>query len=164
MQQIRPGMYIRMSPEYFYSKVEIPINQNECWIWKGYKDRGGYGRIGVNHKRFIGVHRYSYEINIGLIPDGLCVCHTCDNKLCVNPKHLWLGTSQENTADKINKNRQSRIFGEKNHFSKLKEAEVKKIKELISNGKDNREIAKLFNVTHSNISAIRVGKSWKDVR
>jgi HNH endonuclease len=79
-----------------------------CWIWKGSKVQAGYGRIVLQGKTYR-AHRISYLFLKGEIPEGLCVCHTCDNPACVNPEHLWLGTSRENTKDMIIKGRLVRL-------------------------------------------------------
>lgn len=87
--------------ERFFAKVQ---KTDTCWIWTGAKQGHGYGCFRVGDKR-IGAHRYSYQIHNGDIPDGLFVCHTCDNMFCVNPEHLWLGTAKQNTSDMLRKGR-----------------------------------------------------------
>lgn len=86
--------------------------ENECWNWVGAKSggrKGVYGCINVGHNGQRPVndyaHRVSYEMSVGKIPEGMFVCHICDNPICVNPKHLFLGTAQDNTNDMIQKGR-----------------------------------------------------------
>ena len=75
-----------------------------CWEWIATKDRHGYGRVGHLGK-VVAVHRKMYEMFVGEIPEGMSVCHTCDNRWCVNPSHLWIGNNYENTLDKMRKGR-----------------------------------------------------------
>jgi hypothetical protein len=100
----------------FWSKVDIR-GEDECWNWKAGK-RHGYGAYRLGNKQ-VSAYRYSYEISIGNIKQGMFVLHRCDNPSCVNPKHLFLGTQKDNMEDMTLKGRRAR--GEKSNFVKLKE-------------------------------------------
>lgn len=78
---------------------------NGCWPWIGRLSHVGYGQI-KQHYRTRHAHRVSYELNVGPIPEGMLVCHRCDNRQCVNPDHLWLGTFGDNNRDRNAKGRQ----------------------------------------------------------
>lgn len=155
-------MSIKSIKERFLSHVNIPENSNNCWEWNGAKFQSGYGKFTIKHKQYR-AHRVSYALFVDMISDNLLVCHSCDNKLCVNPNHLWLGTTQDNTRDKVKKNRQTHVGapkGEKHGQHKLTKTDVYQIRELIEQGHTNIEIAKIFEVSNSTISDIKLGKRW----
>ncbi len=87
----------------------------DCWEWTGIHKNTKYGKFSIGPKDVL-AHRASYEIHKGLIPEGLCICHTCDNTKCVNPDHLWAGTLKENSSDMVRKKRHIR--------SKLSDADI----------------------------------------
>jgi hypothetical protein len=96
----------RTAPDRFWAKVD-KRGPDECWEWQAALTRGGYGTFVVTKspKRMARAHRFAWELTHGEEPKGLHVCHQCDNPLCVNPAHLWLGTNQDNMRDCADKGR-----------------------------------------------------------
>lgn len=99
------------SSRLFLSKVQ-QRSPEECWLWTAAVTGNGYGHFAVGPRigrRFIRAHRFAWKLFRGEIPNGLHVLHRCDNRLCCNPSHLFLGTNVDNVADKVAKNRQARV-------------------------------------------------------
>jgi len=109
----------------FWAKVDIR-GDDECWNWKACKNQYGYGLFTIAGKKVV-AHRLSYELEIGSIPDGLHVCHKCDNPSCVNPNHLFIGTRRDNWLDSINKGRQGKLNADDVHEIRRKYGESKEV-------------------------------------
>lgn len=99
---------IEIFPSRFWAKVDASGGSDACWPWTGSKKEKGYGQVSRNNRQQR-VHRVAYEFHNGPIPAGLFVCHSCDNPPCCNPKHLWLGSASDNSADMRNKGRSKMI-------------------------------------------------------
>ena len=137
-------------------------DDEQCWEWQGTLKSSGYGTFRYKYKQYA-AHRVSYELHKGEIVDGLCVCHTCDNRRCVNPAHLWLGTHADNVRDMVQKGRTRQTRGQDNHLAKLTEADVISIRELAKQGIVRRVIAKQFGVSTAHIHRIVWRRMWAHV-
>lgn len=129
---------------------------DECWLWKG--AGGAYGFIRVKGKNLY-AHRVSWVLENGEIPDGLWVLHRCDVPRCVNPKHLFLGTSQDNADDCTTKGR--RPIGERNGLHKLTVFKVREMRILREQGRSLYQLAKMFSVTPQTVHAVVRNEVWK---
>lgn len=136
--------------------------QGECLVWFGQKCKRGYGRLRLDG-RLQRAHRLMYELRNGPIPAGAVVMHSCDNRACINPAHLSVGTQRENIHDMINKGRSNRVRGERHPKAKLTGEEVKEIRRrFVSYDRTNgaRALGREFGVTWQSILAVVSGKSW----
>lgn len=134
-------------------------NERGCVLWTGSKGRGGYGQM-LWRGKMQKSHRMAWLAAYGPIPDGMCVCHRCDVRACINPAHLFLGTVSDNNADKALKERQSHMRGELCGTAKLTVAQVIEIRAATG---ALREIAGRFGVNDRAISMIRLRKRWGHV-
>lgn len=130
----------------------------QCWEWTGKPAANGYGTLKPHGQSAQLSHRLSWRLHHGAIPDGLFVCHHCDNRKCVNPSHLFLGTSADNTADMIRKGRGP---GEAHPRCKLTAEQVREIR--AASGK-YLDIARQYNIGPSQISRIKSGVRWQGYR
>lgn len=131
-----------------------------CIEWQGAKTNGGYGVMSVDAKPQR-VHRLAWELGNGPIPDGMSVCHSCDNPPCLNVDHLFLGSQEDNAQDASAKGRI--VHGEEHSNSKLNSAKVREIRRLASLGNSHSKIASLFNVSQPHVSRIVRGEQWRKV-
>jgi len=160
--------------EVFWSKINkdgsIPVHMphlGKCWEWTGAKATRGYGNVkweGHTNK----VHRVIWQLTYGEIPSGLEICHSCDNTSCCNPKHLFLGTHQDNMDDRERKNRGNRdnrniASGEQHYAHKLTSQQVSEIRQRYAiGGISQSKLAAEYGVCRSNISIITTERSWKN--
>lgn len=158
----RNGRPARALADRFWEKVDHTSGPDACWLWKNGRDADGYGDFQTNHNpnhRSSGAHRVAWELTYGPIPAGLQICHRCDVPACCNPTHLFLGTSQENTADKVTKGRMP--HGEQNHAAKLTAPQVLTIRARYAAGARVNALAREYGVSGPAIGAIVQGKTWR---
>lgn len=178
-QKFYPGHYIVRSNQYgvynnvsreelFWKHVDIK-GEDDCWEWSGQRRKpkgSGWGNYGCFNYKSVEykAHRVAYEIVNGEIPEGMFVCHKCDNPPCVNPKHLFLGTNEDNMKDMASKGRTGVKLGSNHPNHKLVEKDVPEIRKLLSQGFKISAIAEIYGVSNCPISMIRRGKSWRHVK
>jgi hypothetical protein len=134
-------------------------SKGKCWIWSGTKNSQGYGSISIYDKKII-ASRISWFIHTGEdIPEGLIIRHKCDNRMCVRPDHLLLGTQADNMEDMKKRGRShrwnGRRMGEKNPFAKLSDADAK---EIVSASGRHADIAARFGISRAYVSQIKSGR------
>ena len=154
----------------FYSAVLLP-NANGCMLWSKITTKRGYAviRLRSEDRRRMLAHRYSYELHYGTFDQSLHVCHKCDNRACMAPDHLFLGTNEDNMMDKMSKGRQAKgssiTLGWKTHPSvKLTHKDVLEIRVLLTNGELIKSIAEKFKVERRTISDIKNNRRWTHVK
>jgi len=144
------------TPQERLNRLSKVNNKTGCVEWTGAL-RNGYGRLIIGSRtdgsrKSVSAHRMSYEINFGEVTEGLYVCHRCDNRKCINPEHLFLGTHQDNIDDRESK-------GRNNHFYKLTDADVSYIIDYPRRSGLRKHLAIKFNVSEHTIKDIRAGKA-----
>jgi len=156
----------------FWAKVDTSAGMDGCWLWTGaLTEAGGYGRFDAVKGQSGRAHRFAYELLVGPIPDGLLVCHHCDNPPCVNPSHLFIGTAKDNVADMVRKDRVWRggvpadrqPRGERHYMARLTEAQVRELRARAGAGEVQAALAREYGVADETVSAIMHRRTWAHV-
>lgn len=137
--------------------------KDECLIFTGYVPKSGYGLIWHQGKNQL-AHRVSYVLHKGEIPVGFIVLHSCDNRLCINPNHLSIGTSKDNSDDMIAKGRSKHPSGSDHHYAKLtkeKANEIRRRYKPYSRIDGSLALSREFQVTQASVFSVISGKTWK---
>ena len=158
------GTRKRATPEIiaarFWANLTKSSEADGCWTWTGTVELHGYGRISTHGRGGVVLaHRLSYELHHGPIAPGMCVCHRCDVRTCVNPAHLFLGTLSDNQRDKIAKGRTPK--GEDAGPAKITEAKALEIIAAIASGEGNVSVARRLGVGTGTVTGIKSGVNWK---
>lgn len=152
--RITRGWPLAAKLEYY----SMPEPNSGCHLWLGGVDQYGYGQTFWQGVRW-SAHQAAWISANGSIPKGLCVCHKCDVRSCINITHLWIGTNAENTADKVAKGRVARNFGEKAGNAILTQAQADAIREMSGT---QESIAAKFGISRRTVSHIKVGNTWRN--
>ncbi len=138
----------------------------KCWVWTAARDpQTGYGKFGQGHdiggQRQVSAHRASFLLNRGPIADGMNVCHACDNRICVRPEHLFVGTQQDNMDDMRSKDRKP--IGSRSPLALLTEAEVLEMRVRRSSGESLAALSSYYGVAEGTVWDIVIGGRWAHV-
>lgn len=173
----------------FWSNVDV-CSEDECWEWTGGRTGAGYGAFDLKGKKYL-AHRIAWFLENGPIPDGMLICHDCDNPPCKNVNHFFLGTSKDNTVDAAKKGRmatgkrngkythpektpcgenngsrthpEKRPRGENHGMSNLTEILVLEIRKLYSEGEKQCVIGDSLEISKSQINKIVNRKTWTHI-
>lgn len=139
----------------FWGNIRVGTS-DECWPWLR-ATTDGYGVLNINGKQWR-AHRYAYVLTYGSIADGMFVCHKCDNPICCNPAHLWLGTLADNHRDMTEKRRNiGRRQGASKRYTRLSDQDVVDIRQRAEAGEPYGSIARHYRIDLSTASLIARG-------
>jgi HNH endonuclease len=141
--------------ERFWAKAD---KSGDCWTWRGGRHVCGYGQFWLGGRLRL-AHRVAWELEHGPVPDGLGVLHRCDNRPCVNPAHLFLGTQVDNNADMVAKGRG--VAGSTHGMARLTEADVLDIRVVYALGGGQRDIARAYGMAQQHVSSIVNRVKWR---
>ena len=158
----------------FWEKVNVKRDPNACWLWLGSLSDDGYGST-HDGRRTIAAHRFSLQIKLGrLLRADECALHDCpdgDNRACVNPRHLYLGTVGDNNRDTVRKGKwkgcdlSEYVRGERHPAAKLTDDDVRQIRKYHKTGRYSQyELAAMFGIKQPQIGGIVRGEYWRHVR
>jgi len=154
----------------FWERVDKGSEAGSCWLWRGAKDPGGYGRVRYCGKTML-AHRLAFFLANGELGPDECVCHRCDNPPCCNPAHLFVGSRLDNNRDMVSKGRHAATMrpgyhkiGEKHGCAKLTDRQAKEIAETYAKGGiSQRKLADQYGVSQRTVAKIVLGIGWKHV-
>ena len=148
--------------EYYKEKfLDLIFKTKDCWLYQGEVSIHGYGRYWNGNRKTM-AHRFSYELFKGLLSEGMHVLHKCDNRICINPDHLYLGSQQDNMNDMVLRGRS--LKGAKHPMSILDQGKVDMIRELYKSKEySQHKLAKKFNVSRGCIGHIVRNESWVSI-
>jgi hypothetical protein len=139
--------------ERFWPRVD---KSGSCWLWQGHRTAAGYGQIGrgTASEGLVYTHRLAYELEIGPIPEGMFVCHSCDNPPCVNPAHLFVGSAADNSHDALRKGRLRTLRAEASPQCRVTTDQVREIRQLRAVGISAAGLAVRYGVSPQHVADI----------